>query len=552
MNASTKLLWPGVAALLVVGLLQGWRPYYFLTDDSLRLAWPVLVEQGHARAEGLDPNESQFLFGGGYRLDQDAMFTPNRHPLMAGLSQLAGTGWELAMVDLWCAIHAVLASVGFTWMTRVLAQTTWREGQPLSLAGPILSGLLALSYTFNGYTLYLGASGFWYWANVAALPWMVGALWDRNAWRGALILALGAWHMAVGGYPSCTLYAGGLLGGLALVRLVRTPEARVALAGWWLGAGVVAALAAWPWLGSVLVALPESVRSSPISPEIASEKAMPWAVLVGSWFVSSLSSVLGPFETFGKAAHAYALASCPLAWFFFCAWKSRRPWNGWDAVVLGSAVAVGFLVARPVWVSALLTHLPLLGSLRWPYKEVFLFLFLLHLWMLRGTRMDPIKAGALTAAGFVFFIAPCVLFGPPSLNEARHDRMWLMTGRAQLYRAELQQAAAGTRGIAPVLPDWALDDPEAYLTLPVLPLASHNYPAYFRIRSASGYSATLPLKLFYREPRAANVYGVFRERDASRLREEGWTTVTLTADIEQAEATRPDGQRVPLDLRSTP
>lgn len=506
------------------------------------------MESGHARKVGLDPDESQFLFGGGYRLDRDAMFTPNRHPLMAGLSRLAGTEWELAMVDAWCVVQAVVAAVGFVWMALVLGQREWRDGQSLAPAGPWVVGMLALSYTFNGYTLYLGASGFWYWANVAALPWMVGGLWDRNIWRGGAILALGGWHMTVGGYPGCTVYAGLFLGVLAVVRWWNAPGERWTLAGGWAVAGGVAGVAAWPWLGPVVMALPESVRSGPIPVAAAVEKAIPVLVLVGSWFVSVLSVPLGSFETFGVRAYAYGLAACPMAWFFWCALKGERRWNGWDGWIGVLVVLTVLLISRPDWLSRLLLNIPVLGSLRWPYKEVFLFIFALHLWMLRGTRLEPGKAGFVLGVGLIFFLAPLGIFGPPTLNAVEADRGALFSGRAQEWGQRLARAVEGTRGVAAVLPPWALEDVEAYVALPALPLASHNYPAYFRIAAPSGYSATLPLKIFYREPRAANVFGVFREADGEVLRAMGWSTVTLVevgGELE-VEVTRPGGERVRL------
>ncbi len=540
----------GVAALAVVVMLQFWRPYYFLTDDSLRLAWPVLVEQGHARQAGMDPDESRFLFGGGYRLDRDAMFTPNRHPVMVALSSLAGTGAELAMVDIWCGIHAVLAAMGFAWMGAVFRKERWRGGEVLGPAGPVLAGLLALSYTFNGYTLYLGASGFWYWANVAMLPWMAGALWDENRWRGAVLLALGAWHMAVGGYPGCTVYAGLFLGVLAVVRLITVVSGRLGLALSWVGAGVVAGGGAWPWLGTVMEALPESVRGGAIPVEAAAEKAMPTAVLMGSWFLSTLSAPLGSFETFGMTAYAYGLAACPMAWFFWCAIKGQRGWNGWDGWVGGLVVASVVFIARPEWLSAILVYVPVLGSLRWPYKEVFLFVFGLHVWMLRGTRLEVAKAGLVVAVGLVFFLVPLVMFGPPTLNGAEADRAALRSGGAVEYGRELAEAVEGTRGVVPVLPPWALDDVDAYLRLPVLPLASHNYPAFFQVVAPGGYSATLPREIFFREPRSANVYGVFREKDGEVFRKMGWSTVTLVEEAGgyHVEVTRPDGVRRVLEV----
>jgi hypothetical protein len=516
--------------LLIVGLLQVWRPLFFLTDDSLRLAWPVLIESGHARQAGGDPEVSQFLFGGGYDLRKDAMFTPNRHPLMVGLSWMAGTAWELTIIEWWAAVNLALAAGGFVWMAGILSGARWgKDAGRLSEAGPWLTIGLSLSYTFNGYTLLLGSSGYWYLANVAALPWMVGALWDRRPIRSVVVLVVGGWHMLVGGYPSCTVYAGLFLAVLVGVRWIGAGVDRWRILAQWSVAAMIGGGLAWLWLEPVVFALGDSVRGGPINLEAATEKAMPVLVFVVSFFASSFSIAAGDFEVFGQKSHAYAMAACPMAWFFWPALSGRRGWNGWDGVLGGLFAAGLLLISRPEWLAGLMMHVPILGSLRWPYKEVYLLLFTLHLWMLRGTTLLPRHTGMFLGVGLILFLVPLFWFGPPTLNAAESDRQWLRSGAAVRYWDDIKKELGPDSEVVPVLADRFLWDVDELLQVPAIAIGSHNYPAYFRVRSPSGYSATLPAAIFLREPRAATVYGTYDNRAGRILLERGATLLRIEA-----------------------
>src|SRR4051812_19451642 len=98
-------LWAVALSLLIAGLIQFWRPCFFLTDDSFSLGFPVMVESGHALKNGLDSSVSEMIFSGGYQIRNDSMYTPNRHPLGVIVSLLAGTFFENGMIDLLCIFN---------------------------------------------------------------------------------------------------------------------------------------------------------------------------------------------------------------------------------------------------------------------------------------------------------------------------------------------------------------------------------------------------------------------------------------------------------------
>ncbi|NJK92135.1 MAG: hypothetical protein HC904_10080 [Blastochloris sp.] len=156
-------------------LLQLWRPFFFLTDDSLILYFPVWVGVGRDLWAGQDPWVSMYLFGGNYRLNQDAMFNGLWHPVTWLIALLEPTFLRNAMVDLMAMGNVLLAVTGFRWMSGKLMEAGLFR---VSSRGAMF---LSLSYGFSFYALHLGSSGLWYLANVAALPWMVGACWEKRA-----------------------------------------------------------------------------------------------------------------------------------------------------------------------------------------------------------------------------------------------------------------------------------------------------------------------------------------------------------------------------------
>jgi hypothetical protein len=501
----------GLGVLAVFLLLQLWRPFFFLTDDSLSLFFPVLAECGRKLAAGQAFWISDCLFGGGYNLAADSMFLGLWHPLTLALSLLAPTKAGFAVIDSICLINLLLSATGM-----VLLLEKLRHHGLADLKGG-RAVFVALSYTFSMYVLLLGGSGFWYLFNVAALPWMVLALYTSRG-RGVLILALAFFHAGIGGYPSCTLYSGLLLGIITVWKSVHEhspgPVFRV-LAG-----GSIAALAVVPLMWPSLSGLSESTRGGAIPVDIASEHAMPVTVLLVSAFGSFTAMLAGPFELFGVKGHAYALASSAAAWLAVTACFTRRRMKSWDWLLLGCGALVALLISRPHWLGELIFHIPVLQSLRWPHKEIFLFVFLLHLWIARGSRLHDRWLRLAAIVGTVIFLLPLIQLGPPSLAIPGLNRDLVLSGRAGTYWEKAGGLLKPGERIACVMPDGLTGDVLAYSAAPSVLAGFANYPALYNIKSWSGYSATVPQAIFMREPRAVTVHGVYSESDLPRLLEQ--------------------------------
>jgi hypothetical protein len=374
---------------------------------------------------------------------------------------------------------------------------------------------LALSYTWSGYSLLLGSSGFWYLFDVAALPWLFAGLLLPSMSGGIGLMIAAIFHALVGGYPSCSFFSFVLAGcgAAALCGIQRSWRPLLRMAA----ASLIGLLLALPWLLPALTALSESTRAGAIDPAIASEKSMPVAVLVGSFFLSSISMIFGSFELFGIKAHAYALASCAGSWLVLAAIVPRRRNRIWDIYLGVAAVSLAVLISRPGWLAGLFFHLPLVSSMRWPYKEVFLFLFVLHLWAARGSLLDPKWTHMLAMVGTIFFLVPFMTFGVPSLSAPSESRELVLSGRAADFWREVRPMLDPDTKIVPVMADDLLYDIPVYLKTPGPLVGSHNFPALFRVPSWSGYSATMPRRIFTRKPGAANVFGVYSLSDKARL-----------------------------------
>lgn len=495
---------PGLAVVLF-GVLAGWvvlqvfRTRFFLTDDTFSLFYPVFVSVGRAVMEGRPFWICQELFDGNYALSADAQMIPLWHPLNFSFSLLGTGACGTWLVDVLALLNLLAAGWGFH---RLMAVVASEGGAGL---GPWFRVFLAWSYVFSMYSLLLGSSGIWYLANVAALPWMVAGVLDRRL-SAQVGLAVAVFHGAVGGYPSCFAYSVLFLG-FPFLWQVRCRGWRDALRP--LGAVGAGAVAALPFLVPTLAALPDSLRAGAISVEVASEGRYPLAVTAVSLVASTVAAEFGEVELFGVKAHAYALASSAMGLFVLMALvRPARRWSAWDGLLLAALAASALLVARPDWLGRCIQGLPVLGSLRWPHKEMVLVVFWAHLFALRGNAFTGRFQGAALVASVLLYLVPFVLAGPPSFGAHEVSRRLLFSGEAGRHWDSLKEGLQGRR-LVPVLPRAVVEDPAQYPSIPWILLGSHNFPALWPVDSWSGYSATMPRKLFERTPPMANVYGVY-------------------------------------------
>src|SRR6202012_6000695 len=125
---------------------------------------------------------------------------------------------------------------------------------------------------------------------------------------------------------------------------------------------------------------------------------------------------------------------CAAAWMIIPALFNRTRWRGLDRIGAGLiALAVG-MVIRPLWVSEIMIHLPLLKSMRWPFREILQMQFFLHLFLvLRHSGEAKLFRTACAFAGSVVFLLPLPYLSAPTFLSQQLDRSLVFSGRADLY-----------------------------------------------------------------------------------------------------------------------
>src|ERR1700729_183091 len=87
------------AVVVVLALLEIWRPCYFLTDDNLDSCLPLLTGIGRRMLQGESPFYSDYTFGGNYDLLRDPM-TFAWHPFYFLAALVANSPARLLTLDL--------------------------------------------------------------------------------------------------------------------------------------------------------------------------------------------------------------------------------------------------------------------------------------------------------------------------------------------------------------------------------------------------------------------------------------------------------------------
>src|SRR5260221_2035251 len=136
----------------------------------------------------------------------------------------------------------------------------------------------------------------------------------------------------------------------------------------------------------------------------------------------------------------FSLASCAAAWCVFPAVLSRAPWRCPEGLCLALAfVAVG-LICRPVFVGQMMQHLPLLRSMRWPFRELVQFQFFFHLFiLLRPITWSRRVRFLLMLVGSTVFVLPMLPFPvTPTFNLISLDLQVILSGKLDPYWSHLR------------------------------------------------------------------------------------------------------------------
>ncbi len=476
-----------LASALVFLVLELWRPCFFLTDDNLDGGYPLFMELGTRLVHGQSPFYSAHLFGGHYDLLRDAGFFV-WHPLYLLVSLLAVTPLHVLIIDVDAFALFMLATAGFVCLADHLRR---EEGASLS-DGWLM--FFTLSFTYSLIALATGASWLNFACNQSALPWLTLGLLQRKPWRSVALIVLFALHEVLGGHLQATISSSLILSlfalGLCVVR--RSPQPALC----WLAGNVVAGLILLPLLIPALEGFAGSLRARGVPMDDMQAYNIPLSEFPVALFAGVALWMTHPAAVPTHTTYTLALGSSAAAWCLVPA-LAGRGWRRLDLLVMGMAVVIAVLVCRPAWVTALMSHLPLLRSMRWPFRELLQLQFFLHVFLLlRPAGYAPLTRWRIALFSTGLFVVPLFLFPlPPTFNSMNWDRRLVLSGKLDTYWAKVRPMLRPDDRVA-VLISRQLYDQDRF-DVPYSLLGTYNYACIDGIISTSGYSSTAPLDQLY-------------------------------------------------------
>ena len=485
---SPLLGWTLLAATILFLILEVWRPCYFLTDDNLSVGLPFLTEMGRHLKNGQSPFFSDYLFGGHYDLLRDANYF-SWSPVNFAVSLLADTPGRFLMCELIAFLNIMLAASGF-----ILLAASLREELQLKVPDARLV-FYTLSFVYSTFILTTGASWVNFLSNQAVLPWLVLGLW-QTTWRRALgLLVLFSLHQALSGQSAGTISNGLILTLFAIVicfyrRSFRPLET-------WIVANLITLIVIAPIIYPALEGFFHSRRGAGLPLDLLNRFAMPAAMfpvsfLFGNFFEMAAYLAGLPVVDMFLFPRMPTLLACAAAWCIFPALFNRRRWTLLEGSCVGLICLLVILVIRPLGITELMSHVPLLKSMRWPFREILQLLFFFHLFLvLRPAVGSASFQNRIACASLTLFLMPLFFNRPLTLNPLLPDRAAIFSGQAHRFWAQVKPLLKPGDEIATVIdPDlWyqSIEKPPYSL------IGTADFPAYFRVPCISGYSQTAPV-----------------------------------------------------------
>jgi len=474
--------------ILIFLLLELWRPHYFLTDDNLCFGYPIYNEAGRHLQHGEWPFVSQYLYGGHYDWSRDVGCLC-WHPFYLLPALLADTWAKTWMVDLIALPFFLLTTIGFT----LLAHEMRREFKLTICDGWLI--FYTLSFVYSMYILIIGPSWLWFLGNQSALPWLALGIFDRNGKRGMLIVAAATLHQFVASYAAMTI-SNTLFLTLFAVGIARCRKSYTSLFIWCAG-NVIAYLLLSPFLAHVLNGFAHSIRSQGLSVYMASVFSVPPTTLLFSFFLGNwtepLTKALGdPGLVTLQFPYLSSLLACAAAWCLVPALFSPAKWQPIEKLCLAMAAFIMVLVLRPDYINQVLLHIPVLKSIRWPFREILQLLFFIHLLLILRPPVANVGTRRLIVTYSVaMFLLPIPFMRAPSLNPRDIDRQAVLSGDGDRYWNQVRTLLKPGDQIGTVIDRnilWVHGG-----ALPYTYLGTANFPALYRIPCISGYSTTSPM-----------------------------------------------------------
>jgi hypothetical protein len=480
-------------SLLIICLLELWRPYYFLTDDNLTYWLPLVASMGRNTAHGASPFVNAYLFGGNFNLLQDPSSLSFWNPVVQGLALLANTRFLFLIVDLVAGVYFLLGSTLFALMLYRL-----REWRALKLSDRRIV-FLSLSYTFSAYALLVGSAWVMFLANQAMLPLLVLGLLHPQRAKGIGLVTLSLLMALLMGHISPLIFTVLFVSFFVVVQSWADKSIEPMVR--WGAGGLLCLCLASPILWASVSSFTGSSRSSPLSLQDASVRSIPLLAFISSFFGGWTTGLIlyglglqtvNEGQTFVSFAGAFLIFNgrCRMLGAKLSTLKSTLQSQNarLQIVVVLSALLVMLFVVRPEWLGSIMSKAPLYRSLRWPFRETFAFLFFIHLWFaLRPPRLDRPARYATVLVGFACFLLSLICFNPWSFNLMERDRALVISGEADRYWAGIKSRLKSNDQIIVIIPPPIMK--RDFFKIPYSLLGAYNYPALFQVPSITGYTA---------------------------------------------------------------
>ncbi len=513
---------------MIFTLLQAWRPYFFLTDDNLDGGFPFFTEVGQNLLAWRSPFVSHHLFGGDYNLLRDPNFF-GWHPVYLLFSLLEATPLHLGIIDADAFFMLMLATAGFVTLAHHLRRT-----MPLSISDRWIT-FYALSYTFTMIALTTGASWLSFLGDMASLPWLALGILQTTWWRGVPLVLLFTLNELLGGHLEPTL-SNSIFLSLFAVGLTIARRSPLPLINWLAGYAVAVILLS-PLVLPILDGFNHSMRAGGVALEDMQQNNIPALDFLPSIFLGMTVWIFyphqHPYVTYTLALGASAAAWCLLpALVPELAFRARqlvnlvygfsrpggpeaipRPaklkWRGTTFVALLMVVFGAVMIVRPFFITEIMAHLPVLKSMRWPFREFIQFQFFLHFFLVvRSPGLNgPVRKYSAAFGTFVYAVP--LFFSPfaPTFNTMTWDRELLISGRCQDFWAQVRPLLKPDDRVAVVIPLNLYEDDR--FEEPYCLLGSYNYAELEGFINAWGYSPTVPRDQVYTQTYAFYPFGAY-------------------------------------------
>jgi hypothetical protein len=529
------------AATVIFALLEIWRPLYFLTDDNLDGGFPLLTGIGRRLTRGESPFIADDIFGGHYNLLRDCT-SFLWHPIYLLAALLAQTPAHFFAIDFVALFFLWLAAAGFVCLAHFLRQ---EFGLPL---GDARLMLCTLSFTYSMLVLCAGSSWVDFLANHSALPWLALGILQTDWRRGLGLTTLFSLHHLLGGHLASTVSNTLFLTLFAIGVSVQRRRAMPLFC--WIGGYALALLILSPLLIPAAEGFADSSRAGGLSAAAMSQFSMPATLLPCSYFLGVFSYFCAIKFGFGFCPpwYAAAFASCAAAWVILPAAISRVPWRGLEILCLGLVGLAALLVVRPVWISEIMLHLPVLRSMRWPFREILQLQFFLHLFfILRPLGGPPPFQRVTIITGIIIFVCPLFFLPAPSLNARQVDRRFLFSGASEGYWKRVRTLLAPGDVIVPVMnPDLTM---AGRFRAPYGLIGAYDFPILFQVASGTGYSLTAPRdQLYIKTPPALDSGIFFPNQEAAVLQERPNVRFVTLESVEPLRLTLSSPSGPPIEL----